>query len=290
MFNIINKQILAEDIKRIDIIAPEIARRALPGQFVIAMPNEDSERIPLSIIESDVLKGTISLIFQELGETTRLLGNKQINDEIAALLGPLGVPVKMSKVGLVVCIANGVGTAQILPICRANKKAGNKVTGIIGAKSKRSLMLEPQMRLTCDKLLIATNDGSYERKGLATDLLREMLNTKEVQRVYAMGSVDMMETVTAMTKVKQIPTLVSLNPMMYDGTGMCGSCRVKVKGEIVLACVDGPVFNGHDIDFQDLRIRMNAYGDLKECYSQKSSQPKEEAKIFSRFLSGILKR
>ena len=174
------------------------------------------------------------------------------------MVGPLGRGAQMDKYGLVICVATGIGAAQILPICRGLKKKGNKVIGIIGAKSKKVLMLESQMRVVCDEIFITTNDGSYERKGLATGLLKELLNKYTVHRVYAIGSVEMMQAAAQMTKEKNIPLRVTLNPYMVNGLGLCGSCRVKIDGQFRLACVDGPEFDGHTVDYQDLSQRMNA--------------------------------
>lgn len=291
-FKIINKQILAEGVKRIDIVAPNIARKIQPGQFVSVCPEEHDEHIPLTVTSCDAQKGHISLIFPELGHTTRKLGAIPINDPVFSILGPLGVPTIIEKKGVVVCIANGIGIAQVLPICRAFKDKGSKVIGIIGAKTKRSLMLEPQMRLSCDKLLIATDDGSYERRGLATDVLQELLGENKVDHLYAVGSVDMMRTVCSMAKEKKVRTIVvRLNPVMVDCMGMCGSCRVKVGGRMALACVEGPEFDGYRVDFKDLEIRMNAYEGSKGCNRQKlkHNQKKDESKTFTKFLSDILK-
>lgn len=292
MFEIINKQILAEDVKRIDILAPNIARKVQPGQFVSICPEEGDERIPLTVVESDAKKGTITVIFQEKGSTTGKLGSLPIHDSVFAIVGPLGIPSKVEKLGTVVCIATGVGTAQILPICRAFRKAGNKVIGIIGAKSKQTLMLEAQMRLSCSKIHITTNDGTYERRGQATDVLKELLAKKEVDMVYAIGSLEMMRTVCALTKTKKIATRVQLNPVMVDCMGMCGSCRVKIAGKIVLACMEGPEFDGHKVDFDDFSCRMNACEESKECSSQKyqSNPVTSVSRILTKFLSGILKK
>jgi ferredoxin/flavodoxin---NADP+ reductase len=290
-FKIINKQVLDDGVKRIDILAPNIARKIRPGQFVSVCPEENDEHIPLTVTSSDPERGHISLIFPELGQTTRKLGSLPINESIFSILGPLGLPAKIQKKGVVVCIASGMGIAQILPICRAFKDQGNKVVGIIGAKTKTALILEPQMRLACTKLLIATNDGSFERRGLATDVLEGFLNQNKVDLVYAIGVVDMMRTVCAMTAQRKIETLVRLNPVMVDCMGMCGSCRVKVGGEMVLACVEGPEFDGHKVDFEDLEIRMNAYEEPKEWGNQRSKPkpPRSEPKTLAKFLSGILK-
>ena len=292
MFKVLNKQLLAQDTKRMDILAPSVARKIKTGQFVSVSPQEGDERIPLSVVEADGLKGTLSLIFQEVGFTTTKLGSMAINDPIFSILGPLGNPAQIEKKGTVVCIATGIGTAQILPICRALKNAGNKVIGVIGAKKKKELILEAQMRLSCQQLFITTNDGSYERRGLATDIVKTFLQQQKIDLVYAIGSVDMLQAVCQMTKEKNIPTRVVLNPMMVDCMGMCGSCRVQVGGEIVLACIEGPEFDGQKIDFEDLQIRMNAYEESALWGNQplQHNQNPSESKILTRFLSGILRK
>lgn len=291
-FKVLNKISLASDIKRMDISAPAIAKKAKPGQFVSVCPEEDDERIPLTIIEADPARGTIVLMFQEKGATTRKLGAVPVNADIFSILGPLGVPSTIEKKGTVICIATGVGIPQILPIARALKKCGNNVIGIIGAKTKRALMVEPQLRMLCTKFFVTTNDGSYEKRGNATDVLKQILDKHEVNQVYAIGSVDMMRAVCQMTEAKKIKTYVHLNPMMIDCMGMCGSCRAKVAGRDVLTCVEGPEFDGHEVDFEDFTIRMNAAEKEGLWNSQKSKpiQPEKEEGAFKRFLSGILNR
>jgi len=295
-FTILTKQILSENVKRLDILAQEIARRVEPGQFISVCPEEGDERIPLAVVDADAKKGTIALIFKEVGYTTRKLGNIPIQESVFSILGPLGKPAQISEGKTVICIATGVGIAQILPICRAFQKKGNKVIGVIGAKTKRTLMLEAQMRLSCNKIFITTEDGSYERKGLATDLFKEIVQRqrqgeREVM-VYAIGAVEMLRKVCVFTKEHKIKTRVHLNPVMVDCMGMCGSCRVKVGGKMILACIEGPEFNGHKVDFQDLQIRMKAFEEEDECPDQKlpPSQQRGEFGIFKKFLSGILKK
>jgi len=256
MYKIIHKQVIAQDIKKIDISAPVIASRARPGQFVMVTPVEGQHNIPMAIIDSDERKATVSLLVHEVGAATRSLGELSIGDAVYQMVGPLGRAAQMEKYGLVICVATGIGAAQILPICRGLKKKGNKVIGIIGAKSKKVLMLESQMRVVCDELFITTNDGSYERKGLATGLLKELLNKYTVHHVYAIGSVEMMQAAALMTGEKDIPLRVTLSPYMVNGLGSCGSCRVKIDGGWRLACVDGPEFDGHAVDYQDLALRM----------------------------------
>ena len=258
MFEVINKQILAENIKRIDILAPDIASKALPGQFVKICPEESDESIPLTISDYDAVRGIITLIFQEDGRTTGKLGSLPIGESVFSILGPLGKAADIEKKGRVVCVATGIGTAQILPICRALKKAGNKVVGIIGAKTKSKLMLEAQLRIACDKIFITTEDGSYVRRGLATEALKEVIGKEKIDLVYAIGNPQMMEAVCSITKKQKIKTLVQLKPIMVDCVGMCGSCRVKVGGKTVMACTDGPEFDGHKVDFKNTIIIMTS--------------------------------
>lgn len=270
MFTIISKQILARDVKRLDIQAQRIARQVQPGQIVIVTPQEQGERIPMAVIESDARKGTIALIFRELGETTRHLGEITIGEEIYSVTGPFGRPTQVKKVGVIICVATGIGTAQILPICRAAKMAGNKVIGVIGARTRNDLLLETQMRIYCHKLYIATNDGSFERRGHATGVLKELLEKERVNLVYAIGSIEMMQEIAEMTRAKSIKYLVQANTHMLCGVGLCASCRLKVAGEVVLACQHGPEFDGHKIDYEFLKIRVAAYQRPQE-------KPKEEA-------------
>jgi len=291
MFEIINKQIIAEDIKKIDIYAPNIAKKIHPGQFVSVCPEEGEERIPLSVVEWDAQKGCISLILHEVGHTTQKLSSLPINESVFSILGPLGTPIVIEKLGTVLCIATGIGAAQMFPICRALKDAGNKVVGIMGAKTKASIMLEPQMRLACNKINITTEDGSYEIKGLATGVLESFIRQSNIAHVYAIGSVDMMQRACLMTKERGIPTSVLLNPVMVDCMGMCGSCRVRVGGEVVLACIDGPSFDGHQVDFLDYRIRVKAFEEKEQWDSHKflPKQKKSASRILTKFLLGIPK-
>ena len=257
MFKILNKQILATNIKRLDIFAPPIARKVQAGQFVRVAPEEGDETIPLTVVDWDASRGTISLIIQEVGPTTLKLGTLAIQDSIFSVLGPLGIPAKIDKLipsgnnpetvsvlgsdrrksenqGTVVCIATGIGTAQMLPIARAFKRAGNRVIGIIGARTKKTLMLESQFRICCNSIFITTDDGSYERQGYVTDALSQLMKKQEINLAYAIGSAEMMRAVSELSGTRQIPTHVQLNPTMVDCMGMCGSCRVKVGRQIVL--------------------------------------------------------
>ena len=293
MFEIVRKQILSEGVKRIDVVAPNISSKAQPGQFVSLCVEEGDERIPLSIIDANPKKKTISLIFQEVGETTGKLGTLPINESIYSILGPLGMPSKIEKKGVVVCIATGMGVAHMLSVVRALKDCGNKVIGILGAVTNRALLMEPQMRIACDEVMIATNDGSFARRGLATDIFHDLLKKQKIDMVYAAGSVKMMQEVCATTKKKKIPTRVQLHPVMVDCVGMSGSCRLKVGGNIIMASIDGPEFDGHKIDFDDFIIRKNAFeerdqwqGNLKSPYSRQ----RNGSGILTKFLSVFRKK
>ncbi len=270
MFKIVQKQILAQNIKRIDISAPAIAAKVLPGQFVMVTPTSAVHAIPMAVVEADERRGNISLIVHEVGAATGALGALSIGEGVYQMLGPLGRPSVIDKYGLVICVATGIGAAQILPICRALKKKGNKIIGIVGAKSKKVLLLESQMRVVCDEIFITTNDGSYERRGLATQVLQELLNKYKVDAVYAIGSVEMMQAASEMAGHQGIPIRVTLSPYMANGLGMCGSCRVRIAGQTRLACVEGPEFDGYEVDFEDLNKRDQA---LKEKTWDSPSPP-----------------
>ena len=258
MFKIAHKQIIAQGIKRIDIIAPVIAGKILPGQFVMLTPTDKTQPMPMTVVDADPHKGVISFIVHEVGSSTKILGEIAIGQSVFKLVGPLGRPAVIEKYGLVICVATGIGAAQILPICRALKKKGNKVIGIIGAKSKKVLMLESQMRVVCDDLFITTNDGSYERKGLASQLVQELSGKYKVNAIYAIGSVEMMKAASMIAQKMNIPVRVTVSPYMASGVGTCGSCRVRVGEQFRLACIEGPEFNGFDVDFDDLEKRDQA--------------------------------
>ena len=265
MFKIISKQELAKDITQITVEAKLIAQRARAGQFVVVVIGEKGERIPLTLADWDYDLGTITLIFQKIGFTTKQLGQLKIGDNIQHILGPLGHPTEVKKIGEVYCIGGGVGIAEVYPVSRAFKEAGNRLTGIIGARSQGLIMLEDKMRKICDELFVTSDDGSSGKKGFVTDTLKELFeviekstHTKYPGLVYAIGPVVMMKAVSELTKDYSIKTIVSLNPIMVDATGMCGSCRCTVDGKTVFGCVDGPDFDGHKIDFDELQAR----GDL----------------------------
>ena len=255
---------MAADITCMEIEAPAIAKKAKPGQFVVIIVDEKGERIPLTLAGWDSQRGLITVIFQELGYTTKKLSNLKEEQYIFHILGPLGEPTKIKKIGQVICIGGGVGVAEVYPVSRAFKEKGNKITGIIGSRNKDLLILEKEMKEVCDELHITTDDGSYAQKGFVTDVLKEIL-TDEVKLIYAIGPVPMMKAVAEITKTKAIPTLVSLNPIMVDATGMCGSCRCTVAGKSVFACVDGPEFDAHQVDFDELEKRLQLFKEQEKA-------------------------
>jgi ferredoxin--NADP+ reductase len=260
VFNILHAEFLAPGIKRFVIEAPRIARKQRPGQFVIVRIHEEGERIPLTIENSDPQKGTINIVVQSLGKTTTLLNSLGAGDHIMDVVGPLGKPSEIEKFGTVVVMGGGVGTAMAYPTAAALKQAGNKVISIVGARNKELVILEREMREVSDVLMITTDDGSYADKGFVTDKLRQLIqNGVPINLVLAIGPIPMMRAVADMTRSERIRTLVSLNPIMIDGTGMCGGCRVLVEGKSQFACVDGPEFDAHQVNFAVLVQRNGAY-------------------------------
>lgn len=260
MFPILNKVVWAPDIKQFTISAPDIARKAQPGEFVILRIDDNGERIPLTIVDSDQNRGTITLIFKESGRSTLELGKLEQGDFILDLVGPLGKASNITKLGRVICIGGGVHVASIYPITRALKKIGNEVISIIGADNKKSLILSNEMKEISDEIYIATEDGSEGQKGLASDLLKQLLEKGiKVDMVMAIGSLAMMREVSEITRPYKIPTRVSLHTTMVDGIGLCGSCRVSVGKEIKFACVDGPEFDGHLVDWNTAEQRASAF-------------------------------
>jgi len=257
---IVRKKELAPTIKMFEVKAPAVARKAKAGQFVILRITEHGERIPLTIADADTKRGTITLVVEEVGKTTKEFGRLSKGDSILDLAGPLGNPMKVKKYGRVICIGGGSGVALVYPVTKALKKAGNKVTSIIGAKTLELLILEREMRETSDEFYITTDDGSKGHHGFVTDTLKKLLDErKRIDLVVAVGPVPMMKAVADATRSHEIKTLVSLNPIMVDGMGMCGACRVTVGGDTKFTCVDGPIFDGHLVDFDELEARRQIY-------------------------------
>jgi ferredoxin--NADP+ reductase len=252
-----------------EIEAPLIAKKAKPGQFVILKANEDGERIPLTMADTDPDKGTITIIYMVVGKSTALFKTLKEGDGFQDVIGPLGKPTHLEKVGKVVCVGGGTGVAVLHPITRALKQVGNDVTCIIGARTKDLLILEAQMKSASHDLKVCTDDGTYGHHGFVTDVLKDALEGGDVKLVVAIGPVPMMRAVANLTRPYEVKTLVSLNPIMIDGTGMCGGCRVSVGGETKFACVDGPEFDGHQVNFDELMLRLQAYcEEEKECYEE----------------------
>jgi ferredoxin/flavodoxin---NADP+ reductase len=260
MFKIQHAEFLAPGIKRFVIEAPRIARKQRPGQFVILRLYEQGERIPITIEHSDPERGTIRIVVQSAGKTTHLLNSLNTGDQILNVVGPLGKPSEIKQFGTVVVMGGGVGTAMAYPTALALKRAGNRVITIVGARNKELVILERELREVSDALMITTDDGSYADKGFVTDKLRQLIeNGVRIDLVLAIGPIPMMRAVAEMTRKEHIHTIVSLNPIMIDGTGMCGGCRVLVDGKSEFACVDGPEFDAHRVDFAVLVQRNSMY-------------------------------
>ena len=260
MFKIVRRQEMTGGTVILnEIEAPLIAKKARPGQFVILKANEDGERIPLTMADTDPEKGTITIIYMVVGKSTALFRDLQVGDSYQDVIGPLGKATHLEKVGKVICVGGGTGVAVLHPITRALKEIGNDVTCIIGARNKDLLILEDEMRRASHDLRVCTDDGSYGHHGFVTQVMQEILDAGGVKLVVAIGPVPMMKAVSNITKNYDVPTMVSLNPIMVDGTGMCGGCRVTIGGETKFACVDGPEFDGHKVDYDELILRLRAY-------------------------------
>ncbi|MFH1837714.1 MAG: sulfide/dihydroorotate dehydrogenase-like FAD/NAD-binding protein, partial [Candidatus Omnitrophota bacterium] len=264
MHKIIRKEQLNPEICLIEFEAKDLAEAANPGQFVILRIDEAGERFPLTIYDFDREKGTITIVCQAIGMSTKKLCSLSEGDVISDVAGPLGHATGTKGIGKVICIGGGVGTAEAYPIAKAMQRDGNDVTVIIGSRSKDLIICEKEIREFCGKVHITTDDGSYGRKGFVTDILKELLEKDTYNLVFAIGPVVMMKMVSEMTRPKKIKTLVSLNSIMIDGTGMCGGCRCRYNGEVKFTCVDGPEFDGHLVDYDDLITRQARYKDKEE--------------------------
>jgi NAD(P)H-flavin reductase len=278
MFRIISRDTLAAKIHLFKIEAPAVARKAQPGQFVVVRVDERGERIPLTIADWNEKEGSVSMVFMEVGATTFRLAQLKAEESVADFVGPLGVPSDIEKFGTVVCVAGGVGVAVITPIAKALKEKGNNIISILGARSKDLLFWEDKLRNASHQLIVTTDDGTYGRKGVVTEPLKELLEGGEkVARVIAIGPTVMMKFCAKTTQPFGVKTIVSLNPIMVDGTGMCGCCRVSVGGATKFACVDGPDFDGHQVDWDLLAARQRIYLD-------------EEKRSFERWQAEMAKR
>ena len=258
MHRIVSKCLLSPNVTRLDVEAPRIAAIRKPGQFVIVRRGEGGERIPLTIADADATRGTIALVIQSVGKSTRELVELEVGQAIQDISGPLGVPTEVIESGHALCIGGGVGTAVVHPIAQGLHKKGVAVTSVIGGRSKEWVIFEQELQ-KLGEVVVCTDDGSHGRKGFVTDAAREILASQKIDIVYAVGPVPMMRAVAELTRPLKVHTIVSLNPVMVDGTGMCGGCRVEIGGETKFACVDGPEFNGHLVDFNLLADRLATY-------------------------------
>lgn len=264
MNEIVDKSRIGPQTYRILVRAPEIARKRKAGQFVVLRVDEHGERFPLTVVDSDPEAGTIELVFQAVGRSTSQFAAHDIGDQVLDLVGPLGNPTHVEHFGRCAVIGGGYGVAPVIPIAAALREAGNELIGIIGARTRELVILEDRLARLCDRVIVCTDDGSYGRKGFVTDALRDLIESGEsLDMVLAIGPTPMMKAVADLTRPYGIKTTVSLNPIMVDGTGMCGGCRVEVGGETRFACVDGPEFDGHLVDFDMLMKRQRMYDGIE---------------------------
>jgi len=263
MHAVLTSQQLSPNVTRLDVEAARLAQIRKPGQFVIVRLDENSERIPLTIADADPTRGSITLVIQAVGKSTKELVALKVGDAIRDIVGPLGHPTEMIETGYALCVGGGVGTAVVHPIAQGLHARGVKVTSIIGGRSKEWVIFENELR-RLGEVIVCTDDGSYGRKGFVTEAARDVLAVGGVDIVYAVGPVPMMRAVVNLTKPLGVRTIVSLNPVMVDGTGMCGGCRVDIGGQTKFACVDGPEFDGHEVDFDLLMDRLSTYREFEQ--------------------------
>ncbi|MDH3258598.1 MAG: sulfide/dihydroorotate dehydrogenase-like FAD/NAD-binding protein [Deltaproteobacteria bacterium] len=277
MFKIVEKKMIAKDVFLKRVKAPYIAKKRKAGQFLILRIDENGERIPLTIVDSNPSEETVTIIYQVVGKTTRELSALEVGFELIDVVGPLGRPTHIEKLGTVACIGGGIGNAPLLPIAKALKKEGNKMISVIGARTRDLLILEEEVTEISDEIIVTTDDGSYAKKGFVTDALKQVIDRGEkLDLVLAIGPIPMMRAVSEVTKPYGIKTYVSLNPIMVDGTGMCGACRVTIDGKTRFVCVDGPEFDGHEVDFLELAKRNRAFIEqeriAEEAYAEKEAK------------------
>lgn len=277
-YKILSKKELCPNQFELTIYAPYVVRNAQAGQFVILRVNEDGERIPLTIADFDKEKGELTIVFMAVGYSTKELAKLKAGDDIADLVGPLGKPTHIEKYGTVACVAGGYGAAPCYLIAKAFKEAGNKVYMIMGARNKDLIFWQDKMKQVCTELFIATDDGTLGTKGFVTQVLADIINREKVDYTIAVGPMPMMRAVADLTRDKGIYTEVSMNPIMVDGTGMCGACRITVGGEVKFACVDGPDFDAHKIDFDEVINRMKIYKELEKERDENCNLYKQEVK------------
>lgn len=259
MFKIVSKEHFSEKVVKLVVEAPMIAHSRRPGHFVIVRACEGGERIPLTIADADTKAGTITLVVQEVGVSTKKICALNPGEELTDVVGPLGQATRISNVGTVVCCGGGVGVAPLLPIIKAMKQAGNRVITVLAARTKDLIILEDQVRPYSDEVIIMTDDGSYGQKGLVTDGVEQIIKREHVDQVVTIGPAIMMKFVSLLTAKYQVPTMCSLNTIMVDGTGMCGACRVTVDGRTRFVCIDGPEFDAHKVDFDGMMLRLRSY-------------------------------
>jgi len=276
MSKIIEKEYFSEAVVKLVVEAPHIAKSRKAGHFVIVKTGEKGERIPLTISAADVLSGTITLIIQKVGVTSTKICDLEVGDEITDVVGPLGKPTHIEKIGTVLASGGGVGVAPLLPIVEAFKKAGNRVITVLAARKKELIILEEQIREHSDEVIIMTDDGSYGKQGLITNGMEEVILREKVDLAVTVGPAVMMKFATLLTGKYNIPTVASLNTLMVDGTGMCGACRVTVGGKTKFVCVDGPEFDAHEVDFDEMLLRLNSYkpSETEAFESYLSNHPK----------------
>ncbi|MEA4984900.1 Dihydroorotate dehydrogenase B (NAD(+)), electron transfer subunit [bioreactor metagenome] len=263
MNKIVGKEYFSENVIKFEVEAPLIAKSRKAGHFVMVKVGAKGERIPLTIADADIAKGTITLVVQKMGVSSSKLALLNVGDEITDLVGPLGKATHIENFGTVVCACGGVGTAPMLPIVAALKKAGNKVITVLAARNKDLIILEEQMKQHSDEVIVMTDDGSYGNKGLVTNGVEMVINREKVDLCVTIGPAVMMKFVSMLTKKHEIPTVASLNTIMVDGTGMCGACRVTVGGKVKFVCVDGPEFDAHQVDFDEMLMRLGGYKDIE---------------------------
>ena len=256
---IVSKEDFSENVVKLEIEAPRIAKARRAGHFVIVRVGENGERIPLTIAGSDTSRGTITLVVQRMGVSSRKLTDLNVGDSVTDVVGPLGQATKIEKVGTVLCCGGGVGVAPLLPIIEAHKAAGNRVVSVIAGRTKDLVILEEQVRRSSDELIIMTDDGSYGQKGLITEGMEQAIAKEKIDEAVIIGPAIMMKFAAQTTRKHNIPSIVSLNTIMVDGTGMCGACRVTVGGKTKFVCVDGPEFDAHEVDFDQMMMRLSGY-------------------------------
>ena len=269
MSRIVDKEYFSKNVVKLVLEAPEIARSRKPGHFVIIKIGEKGERIPLTIASADEKKGTITLVIQKVGVTSSKLTMLEVGEEVTDVVGPLGQETHIEKVGTVLCAGGGVGVAPLLPIVEGLKKAGNRVITVLAARTKDLIILEEQMKANSDEVIIMTDDGSYGRQGLVTAGMEEVINREKVNLSVVIGPAIMMKFASMLTKKYNVSTVASLNTIMVDGTGMCGACRVSIGGKTKFVCVDGPEFDAHQVDFNEMLLRLGAYQDMEVAAYQK---------------------